>query len=127
MPWSYDVAFPWPPTVALTKGDGVALLSQNGSSVTIGTWATDYKPLNGTSMATPHVSGVAALLWTLQPSAHASDIRSAIIASAHDLGPSGWDVQYGFGLVDALAAAKLLAPGLPTPPPAQPPRRRATH
>ena len=78
-------------------------------------------------MATPHVSGIAALLWTLKPSAHASEIRAAITGSAHDLGPSGYDTQYGFGLVDAFAAAKFLAPGLPPPPPWQPPRRRATH
>ena len=124
VPWSYDVAFPWPPTVALTQADGLALLSQNGSNVTIGTWATDYKPLNGTSQATPHVSGIAALLWALKPTAHASDLRAAITASAHDLGPSGYDTQYGFGLVDAVAAAKTLVPTLQVAPP---PRHRAVR
>jgi len=123
VPWSYDVAYPWPPTVGLTKADGLALLAQNGSNVTIGTWATDYKPLNGTSQATPHVSGIAALLWALKPTASASELRAAITASAHDLGPSGYDTQYGFGLVDAVAAAKALVPTLQI----APPRHRAAR
>jgi len=124
VPWADDVAFPWPPTVGITHSAGVTLLAQKGAAVTIGTWVTDYRNLSGTSMATPHVSGVAALLWSLRPAAHASDIRAAITNSAHDLGPTGYDLQFGFGLVDALAAAKLLAPGLQIGPP---PRRRATH
>ncbi|HEV2719797.1 MAG TPA: S8 family serine peptidase, partial [Thermoanaerobaculia bacterium] len=144
VPWADDVAFPWPPTVAVTKVDGATLVAQSGGGVTIGTWLTDYKNLSGTSMATPHVSGIAALLWALAPRAHATDIRTAITNSAHDLGASGYDPQYGFGLIDAVAAAKLLAPsvivsppqqppGQPQPPPQQPPpapqppRRRATH
>jgi serine protease len=137
VPWADDVAFPWPPVIALTKADGLALLAQSGSTITIGTWLTDYKTLNGTSMATPHVSGIAALLWALHPSAHANEIRTAITTSAHDLGPSGYDIQYGFGLVDAAAAAQFLTPGIivspapppstPAPPQPQPPRRRATH
>ena len=57
----------------------------------------------------------------------AIEIRAAITGSAHDLGPSGYDIQYGFGLVDAFAAAKLLAPDLTPPPQPPPPRRRATH
>ena len=127
VPWADDVAFPWPPTVGVSRSAGLALLAQNGGAVTIGTWVTDYKSLSGTSMATPHVTGIAALLWTLRPAAPAIEIRAAITGSAHDLGPSGYDIQYGFGLVDAYAAAKLLAPDLQPPPQPQPPRRRATH
>ena len=125
VPWADDVAFPWPPTVGITRTAGLALLAQKDAAVTIGTWVTDYKNLSGTSMATPHVSGIAALLWSLKPGVHAGDIRGAITNSAHDLGPSGYDLQYGFGLVDAAAAARLLAPELFVAPP--PPRRRATH
>ena len=135
VPWADDVTYPWPAAIALGKTDGLALVAQSGSAVTIGTWTTEYKTLNGTSMATPHVSGIAALLWALQPSAHANDIRNAITASAHDLGPTGYDIQYGHGLVDAAAAAKLLAPASPitspppaTPPPTTPPpKRRVVH
>ena len=46
-----------------------------------------YGYMSGTSMATPHVSGVAALLWSLWPSARAEDIRDAILRGV-DLIPS---------------------------------------
>ena len=127
VPWSEDVAYPWPVAVALTNADGLKLLAQKGSAITIGTWVNDYKTLKGTSMATPHVSGVAALLWSLNPTAHSADVRSVIVNSARDLGAAGYDDHYGFGLVDAAAAAKLIAPSVPIPPTPQPPRRRATH
>jgi serine protease len=57
----------------------------------------------GTSMAAPHVSGLAALLASRgvrQP----DKIRQAIALTARDLGPTGWDPQYGWGLMDAEAA-----------------------
>ena len=62
VPWPDDVAFPWPPTVGLPRSAGLALLAQNGGAVTIGTWVTDYRSLSGTSMATPHVTGIGAAL-----------------------------------------------------------------
>lgn len=133
-PFQDDVDFAWPVSIGLTKADGEALLAQSGGSVTIGTWSDDYKTLNGTSMATPHVSGIAALLWAMRPNLGANDIRNAITSTAHDLGPGGYDPQYGYGLVDAQAAARLIAPAGPiaspppsAPPPQQPPHRRATH
>ena len=42
---------------------------------------TDYETISGTSMATPHVSGVAALAWSLNPSATVAEIRSAILGN----------------------------------------------
>jgi subtilisin family serine protease len=62
-----------------------------------------YWFFQGTSMATPHVAGLAALLASrglTDPNA----IREAIEATAVDLGPPGWDEQYGWGLIDAAAA-----------------------
>lgn len=70
-----------------------------------------YGSISGTSMATPHVSGVAALLWSFKPSASASEIQQAMIQSARDLGISGRDDSYGHGLVQALDAAELLNGG----------------
>lgn len=58
---------------------------------------------SGTSMATPHVSGVAALL--ISKGANGPDeVRAAIQNKATDLGTSGWDKYYGYGLVNATAA-----------------------
>jgi subtilisin family serine protease len=42
---------------------------------------TDYETISGTSMATPHVSGVAALAWSLNPSATVAEIRAAILGN----------------------------------------------
>jgi hypothetical protein len=47
---------------------------------------------------------------SLAPSATAKQVAAALRASAIDLGPPGVDNWYGFGLVDALATARWLAP-----------------
>lgn len=56
----------------------------------------------GTSMAAPHVSGVAALLISTGVSGP-DTIRQVLEDTAIDLGPAGWDAEYGWGLVDAYA------------------------
>ena len=68
----------------------------------------DYGTISGTSMATPHVAGVAALLWSAFPQLEASDISTALEESATDLGSPGRDNQFGHGLVNALAAFEYL-------------------
>ena len=55
-------------------------------------------------MATPHVSGVAALVWSNFPNLKGEQIRKAIEESAKDLGATGYDHYYGHGLVNAKAA-----------------------
>jgi len=57
----------------------------------------------GTSMAAPHVSGVAALLVSMGVTGPDA-VREALQNTAIDLGPAGWDQQYGWGLLDAYAA-----------------------
>jgi serine protease len=70
-----------------------------------------YGAISGNSMATPHVAGVAALLMSFKPSASATEIQQAMLDSAFDLGTSGRDDSFGFGLVQALAAAEILNGG----------------
>ena len=52
-------------------------------------------------MATPHVSGVAALVWSANPSWTNSQVRAALNVTARDLGASGYDSSFGWGLVQA--------------------------
>ena len=68
---------------------------------------TSYWFLEGTSMATPHVSAAAALLYGLGVT-HPDEIRSLLLGSADDLAGTGWDSGTGYGglnVVSALEAA----------------------
>lgn len=67
-----------------------------------------YASYSGTSMATPHVSGVAALIWSLYPNKTAKDVWQAMIQTAKDKGATGRDNYYGHGIVQAREAANLL-------------------
>ncbi|MFD2177967.1 S8 family serine peptidase [Veronia pacifica] len=73
-----------------------------------------YRALSGTSMATPHVSGVAALIWSYYPSCSADKVRQAMNETAQDRGAAGRDNQFGYGIVkakDALTKLGLLCEG----------------
>src|SRR3954451_3868518 len=63
-----------------------------------------YKLLSGTSMATPHVAGVAALIRTKNPTMTAAQARTKLDASVDDKGAPGRDPQYGFGRVNLVKA-----------------------
>ena len=108
----------WPVVVAITKADGQRLLTDRGE-ITVANIADDYDSFNGTSMASPHAAGVAALAWAVAPGATAADIRNAMMQRAQDLGTLGFDTAYGHGLVNALETAKMLNPaafGIPSTP-----------
>jgi thermitase len=64
-----------------------------------------YMSLSGTSMATPHVAGVAAVIADLNPTATAATLRSKLDAAVDDIGPAGRDTSFGFGRVNLCKAA----------------------
>jgi subtilisin family serine protease len=96
------------PSAGISDTDGAALLNQLGASATVSVEPSDYAFFNGTSMATPHVVGVAALVWSNFPNCANGEIRAALNATAEDLGAAGRDNAYGYGLVQAKAAADYL-------------------
>ena len=104
--------------VTISQEDGQTLLATAiGGTATIASHEVGdgYARWDGTSMATPHVVGVAALVWSQYPSASNADVRAALTSSALDLGPAGRDSAYGYGLVQARAAYDLLGGAAPPP------------
>jgi serine protease len=69
-----------------------------------------YLFAEGTSMATPHVSGAAALLVS-NGVTDPNMVREALEQTAEDLGPPGWDTQYGWGMLNVTAALEYF-PGV---------------
>jgi serine protease len=96
------------PALGITQADGQVLLTKVGRSTTVTSAfeqpASGYAKYDGTSMATPHVAGVAALLWSKYPQATVAQVRQALQTTALDLGADGRDNSYGYGLVQAQAA-----------------------
>jgi subtilisin family serine protease len=59
---------------------------------------------SGTSMAVPHVAGLAALIWSVYPDYSPAQVTQRLEQSAQDIGDPGWDPEAGWGRVDALNA-----------------------
>ncbi|MBA3886938.1 MAG: S8 family serine peptidase [Acidobacteria bacterium] len=92
------------PSVGTSGATGSVLLGLVGQNASITTGPGNCSFFDGTSMATPHVSGVAALVWSHNTSWTNQQVRDALAATAEDLGSGGRDNTYGWGLVRALAA-----------------------
>ena len=135
----YPAAYPEVLAVGATDtDDSVAFFSTRNASVdvaapgrrivsTVPTYATylsrtanlplNYTALSGTSQAAPLVSGLAALVWSGEPTLTAQQVFQRIESTADDLGVAGRDDAYGFGRVNALKAVSAKS-ATPTPPPA---------
>ncbi|MGY1688745.1 fibronectin type III domain-containing protein [Geodermatophilus sp. SYSU D01105] len=92
-----------------------ASFSNYGSYVDLaapGVWITStdvsggYSDMSGTSMASPHVAGVAALVKAAAPGSTPDQVEQAMIAGVADLGAAGRDDVFGHGLVSALRAVR---------------------
>lgn len=76
-----------------------------------------YCTISGTSMATPHVSGIVALMISQNPSLNNEQIRQILRRDTIDLGNIGRDNMYGYGRVDLtnFASEEVLAPYISSP------------
>lgn len=102
---------------AITKDYEVAPFSNKGNSMDLlgpGTEILTYdiheEKLTedyGTSMSTPFVSGIAALIWSAYPDWTAQQVISTLQSSAKPLDSAGRSSEYGFGLPSALKAIKI--------------------
>ncbi len=105
---------------ATTSNDAIASYSNYGNHVSVAAPGSSiystlmgggYGNKNGTSMATPYVAGLAALLRARFPSYTPDQVASAILDNAEDLGATGWDEYYGCGRIDAFQALAMGARG----------------
>ena len=100
----------WPPTTAVPTTTVSTIRAQLGSSVKLTLKGSDYGTSTGTSMATPHVAGVAALVWSARPQLTNAKVRDILERSARRLGDATnpKDVRFfAKGLVQAKAAVDL--------------------
>jgi serine protease len=99
-------------------GDGV--LQQTISSTGSG---YSYRFFEGTSMASPHVAGLAALIRSRKPAAPPAEVEDLMVRTAQSLGPAD---QYGAGLIQAANALAALGIITPQPPPTDTPTPTST-
>lgn len=121
-----DYAFPI--TIGTTEAEGIALAGQVNQTVTLTYLTSRYMRLSGTSMSTPYVASVSALLLALEPTLRPVDIAFVLRHTARDTGDPGWDRHTGYGIVDARAAGEFVAPAkFNVPPPSYKGRRRSAR
>jgi subtilisin family serine protease len=103
--WGENASAHWPETYVVPDVAAPGVLVK--SSIPGG----GYDRFNGTSMATPHVSGVAALMVSSNSDVDPDVLAQALAGSASKPAgePGGTDVRYGHGIVDAYHAINLVA------------------
>ncbi|RYZ42585.1 MAG: peptidase S8 [Myxococcaceae bacterium] len=98
----------WVPTVSVSLVSGAAIKKLEGQDVTVNISGVDYQRESGTSMSTPHVSGVAALVFSARPDLTAAHVRAVLEKTAlDDKVTPGVDDKYGHGIVQAAKAVEL--------------------
>ncbi len=99
----------WIPAVSISLDEGLYLKDQidsRATSTTVLNTTGNLAILSGTSMASPHAAGVAALVLSKNPRLTPPQVRSVLRSSANDLGTPGWDPVFGHGRVNAKRAVQ---------------------
>lgn len=92
-------------------GAGILTTDRTGSDgYSSGSWAT----VDGTSFASPYAAGVAALVLSANPALTPAEVEAILAQTAVDKGPAGYDTEYGWGFINAGAAAMAVG-GVPCP------------
>ncbi len=97
--------FQWFSSATSASGEGPEVdVAAPGENI----WSTrnngGYQFNSGTSMATPHVSGLAALIWSFAPYLTDDQVRNLLTSTSVDIGTAGRDDVFGFGRINAHAA-----------------------
>jgi hypothetical protein len=90
-------------------GEGLTLMGPSEVYTTDANTTTGFayeSQFNGTSAATPNVTGVASLLWSANKDLTAAEIKEILSQTAYDLGTAGYDEDYGYGFINADAAVR---------------------
>ena len=110
-----DVAAPGGDGSTDINGDGYpdGVMSTCGDD-RYGSIVFSYSPKNGTSMATPHVAGVAALMKAIDPELTPAQFDAHLqnFDIVTDAGIAGWDEEFGYGIIDAYKAVQVAQSGV---------------
>jgi len=99
------------PSATITQADGAAALATIGQTASLTIAQSNWEYYDGTSMATPHVSAVAALAWSYNPKCTNAQVRTLLQTTSQPLPTptSPRSNEYGFGLVQASTAIKAIS------------------
>lgn len=96
-------------------GDGLTVVA--GGTAMIAT-STDYiTSASGTSFASPYVTGLVALMYSVDPNMTPARVFEILAATSTDLGSSGYDTTFGYGVINMGAAVSMASNGTITPTP----------
>ncbi len=110
--------------IAAPGGEMYAAQDPDGIYSTLPTYWVDlnnygylqnYDYLQGTSQATPHVAGLAALIFGLDPTLTPDEVQYIIETTAYDPTANDWTQDYGWGRINALAAVEAVSPAPSAP------------
>jgi subtilisin family serine protease len=101
---------PWIPVVSVSDSTGATLVSLAGTNGTVVNQLSNWDYYSGTSMAAPHVVGVAALVMSANSTLTNTQVENILKNTATDLGKTGYDTTFGYGLVNASRAVEAAKP-----------------